>query len=287
MSDQKDRFRQIGRDAGGEDKIVEYYGDGTALTEKGDITKHNYLEFLNIKLHNYRDLHYTKEELESVRKHLRFLSTGHASAVPLLCAAEKCPFASTCPLQLIGRAPLGKQCIPENEFVNLKRRQYMEEYEIDPRQPSMMTLVNELAEIDIYEMRATLNLAKNENADLFIDEVVNVTESGHQITQKRIHPAFEIKEKLKNRRMRILEVLVGTPKEKYKRQAALKKVEGDDYSITLTEVQQTLRNLKRQTEDIAFKNAKQLLPAPEEQPPEEKIQFEVVDKLADLEEPKE
>lgn len=282
MVDQKDRFRQLGRDAGSSDKIIEYYGDGTALTEKGEITKHHYLDFLNIKLHDYKDLHYTKEELESVRKHLRFLSTGHASAVPLLCAAEKCPFANTCPLQLMGRAPLGKQCIPEHEFVNLKRRQYMEEYEIYPNQPSMMTLINELAEIDIYEMRATLNLAKNENADLFIDEVVNVTEAGHEVKQKRIHPAFEIKEKLKNRRMRILEVLVGTPKEKYKRQAALKKVEGDDYSVTLTEVQQTLRNLKRQTDEIAFSNAKQL-PAV----PDEKIEIEVIDKLADLEEKKE
>ncbi|MGB7066150.1 MAG: hypothetical protein WBF55_13475 [Syntrophobacteria bacterium] len=55
------------------------------------------------------------------------------------------------------------------------------------------------------------------------DIVVGVDSEGKPIVNKEVHKAWELKERVKKRKQKILESLVGTRKEKYKRDAALKK----------------------------------------------------------------
>jgi len=102
-------------------------------------------------------------------------------------------------------------------------RQFMEEFDVTPDNFSEVTLVGELAELLVYEIRATKTLAKTENADL-TQTVTVLTAAGDEVDEDRVHNAWVIKERIKTRRLKILEALAATRKEKIK---AIKNIDGD------------------------------------------------------------
>jgi len=90
---------------------------GLAITEDGKLTKHGYFEFLKVNLDDYSDLEFSPDEARKISNHLRRLSTGSAAMTPMYCAGSLCPFADRCPLQKMGKAPIGKQCHPNGTLV--------------------------------------------------------------------------------------------------------------------------------------------------------------------------
>ncbi len=78
-----------------------------------------------------------------------------------------------------------------------------------------MHLVSELAEFNIYEMRITKYLAENHQT-LLQDVMTGVDPNGNIIQNQEISRAFDLKERIKKNRMKVLEALMATRKEKLK-----------------------------------------------------------------------
>ena len=74
-------------------------------------------------------------------------------------------------------------------------------------------------------------------------QVTGATVTGQEITRLEEHPAFTLKEKLHKQRMDILNALVGTRREKYKRDAALKQRDIQDPSSMQSDLRARLESL--------------------------------------------
>jgi hypothetical protein len=90
---------------------------------------------------------------------------------------------------------------------------------------------------------------------LMKEQVTGATVQGDEIKRLEEHPAFTLKEKLHKQRMDILNALVGTRKEKYKREAALKQRDVKDPSSVQSDLRARLEKLDNEAEviDAEFK----------------------------------
>lgn len=240
--------------------------DGTEVPTK-------MFDILELELDDYSDLDYSLEQVRRMRMHAMKMRTGIQAMAPALCLGPvKCPFRMRCPIvdrtkrhsdgkinfhtQEVRSFPLMRQCPFERDFIEFKRRQYMEEFDIDVESPSAidMGMINKLAELDLYEYRATLLLAngddKGEGLDLLKDVVTSVSPQGDLIMQTQIHPAFELKEKLQKQRDNILQSMVGTRREKYKKEAALKRKEVEDPSTVVADLRARMADIDKGSQII-------------------------------------
>lgn len=224
--------------------------DGLALTEEGKLTQTKFFNFLKINIDDYSDIALTNEQAQLVSRHLRYMSTGLNAVVPIYCGGkDKCPFADSCPFVKIDKIPLGRVCPVESSLIKLWTQAYVEEFKVDPSNFSELAMVQELAELDIYDRRATFLLQKDEGQVLMQQQAVGVDQEGNPIYQTQIHQAWEVKERVKNRKLRILEALVGTRKEKYKKDAALKSGPATDPSSEMAALRAKLEALRRDNQD--------------------------------------
>jgi hypothetical protein len=250
-------LEEAGAREGREKKSLVTLG-GDAITVGGKLTKSGYFEFLANDLDDYSDIEFTPEQARKISSHLRTLSTGSTAMAPMYCAGSGCPFADRCPLHEMGKAPIGKQCLIEVQLMKQWIMNFFEEYDIDPQNFTEVAYANELAELMIYEMRLNMNLAKAENASLVHDQSVGVDRYGEPIIQKQISPFMEQKERIANRKSKIIKLMVGDRQEKYKKEAALKVKLDDDPSTSMADMRARLENLKREMTKIEAQATQQL-----------------------------
>jgi hypothetical protein len=224
---------------------------GIAITESGKMVKSGYFRHLQHNLDDYENITFTPEEAQKINLHLMKLSTGSSAMTPMYCAGPKCPFADRCPLQQVNKAPLGKQCIIEVQLIRDWIMKYFEEFDVDPNNFTEVGYVSELADLMVQEMRLNMLLAKPENSTMLMDQVVGVDSEGDPIVQKQISPYMEIKEKISNRRTKIIKLMVGDRQEKYKKEAALKVRLDSDPSSQMAAMRQKLENLRRELDQVA------------------------------------
>src|SRR5574343_2086200 len=172
----------------------------TGEAEDKDSARQRLIKFLGADPADYSHLHYSEEEAQRIRYHLTHLSTGSTAAIPIYCGGERCPWAFSCPFLAVGKPPLGLPCLVEQNLLVEWRRKYIMEYEIEPDSMTELTLVNELAEIELMLWRVNKNLAKPENAELVQDEAVGFDRQGNPLTKRTISAFMEMKEKLLNRK---------------------------------------------------------------------------------------
>jgi hypothetical protein len=234
------------------------YPDGTTEPTK-------MFEILELPLDDYSDLEFTEAEVRRIRMHVMKMKTGIQAMAPLLCAGPvKCPFNKRCPLvdrsirapdgginfanQNLKKFPLLRQCIFERELLDFQRRRYIEEYDVDVDSPTEMGMINHLAELDLYEMRATLVLAhgddKGEGLDLLKQQVTGMSMTGEELKTMVTHPAFELKEKIHKMRSEVLRSMVGTRREKYKQAVALKMQNTSDPSTRVSDLKEQIKALE-------------------------------------------
>ena len=219
---------------------------GTAVTESGKLTKSNYFRFLGHNLDDYSDIEMTPAQAKKIHSHLSKLSTGSTAMVPLYCGGERCPFKDRCPLFKENIHPLGKQCLIEAQLLKEFTIRYFEEFDVNPQNWTEVGYINELAEIDIYLYRLKMLIARPENSELVIDQVVGITPNGDTpIVQKQLSPFMEQIEKLNGRKSRIIKLMVGDRQEKYKKEAALKIKIDEDPSSKQAAIRAKLENLQR------------------------------------------
>ena len=224
---------------------------GTAFTGSGKLTKSNFFRFLGHNLDDYDQITLSKEEAFKIHNHLQKLSTGSTAMVPIYCGGEVCPFKDRCPLFSIGKHPLGKQCLIEVQLMKEFIMRYFEEYEVDPNNFTEIAYINELAEIEILLMRLNMNLSKPSNSELVVDQVVGIANDGQTpLLMKQISPFMDLKDKLQNRRSKIIKLMVGDRQEQYKKEAALKVKLEKDPSSKQAEMRARLEALSRELDNF-------------------------------------
>lgn len=241
------------------DKIVKVQLDGTGITAGGDKVKTKFFKLLAKDLDDYSDISFTREEAVRINNHISKLSTGSTAMVPLICPGdEHCPFSERCPFADIGKMPLGRACLLENNMLKQYILEYMTDYQVDPENFTEVSYCKDLAEIEIYLYRLNVNLAKPANAELVTDQPMGTDRGGNPILQKQISPFIDLKEKLLARKSRIIKLMVGDRQERYKREAALKKKEEDDVSSTQAKLREKIEELQRKLEGVNIVETKRI-----------------------------
>ena len=263
-------------------KKEKYYLNGTAMTVDGKMTKTDYFKFLEIPLDDYSELSYTPKQIARIRSHIMNMRSGLQAMAPMFCGGPiKCPIIFRCPFRQQHEMrredmdpknfPVGRQCIIEREFLIHKRREYFQEYDVDVDSPTEIGLINKLAELDMYEYRATLILAHGDDGtggigqNLLKEQVIAVTPQGNELKRTEIHPAWELKEKIQKQRMDILQALVGTRREQYKKQAATKQSEFNDPSNRQSDLMKKLDNLMNKQDTVIDVEVKDIEPKKKEE----------------------
>jgi hypothetical protein len=203
----------------------------------------DYYKAVRHYLDDYSGMVLSPEETEKIQLHLQKLSTGSTALVPMICAGDLCSFKTRCIFWQMGKAPVTKQCISEASLLSQFIIQFMDEYNVDPESPTEVGYCNEMAEIEIMLQRLNMVLSRPENAELIIDQTMGFSNEGTPITQKQISPYIELKDKLFNRKTKIIKLMVGDRQEKYKKESALKQKSAGDSSTQMAEMRRRIEAL--------------------------------------------
>lgn len=142
---------------------------------------------------------------------------GYQAAVPLVCLGEdSCPYAKSCPLLKAGlEVPILENCPVEEHLFNTWVDEKMKELGVkqdDPMASIDRSQIREMAELEIIQMRATLEMS---NAPETVREkVVGFDEDGKPIVQDVENPRIGIITNIAKVKRDILSDLVGTRKER-------------------------------------------------------------------------
>jgi hypothetical protein len=190
----------------------------------------------------------TEEEKKMVTVGMKRLSTGLRASMPITCYGEKCPFKRQCPLYKIGKAPVGKDCPIESMLLDLYTKRYIDEFDVTSDLMSEVTTMTMLAATHVLEMRAFMLLGRENEEDEgeptgLIRNVVGYDDDEKPIVQLQEHPAYNQLERAWRWRKNLLESLVGTRKEKYKRDAAMQDRQGDSVSQSAANLKSTIDKL--------------------------------------------
>lgn len=207
--------------------------DGHKIHKDGRVEKTDILDFLQTDLSDYSNVTITPEQFNKLKNHVNRMTYGISSTMPRYCTGAKCK-DKTCPFHEAvknGQAlyPLGKKCWLEAKFVQSKMVSYMEEFNTDPESATEMSLINELVSLDVQELRVNIGLSGSLNEEDAYLLHKNIVDNGQVLQEQTvIHPLVEIKDRISKRRQSLLEALVATPREKYKKAAALKTTDDND-----------------------------------------------------------
>ena len=242
------------------EEIVGMKLDGRAISSDGKITRTDYFKIIKEPLDKYEGITLTPEEAESYRNYMHRLSNGTTARVPLICAPV-CPFRHQCPLFKMGKAPYTFQCPIERDMLGLQIQRYVQEYDIDPNSPTLLSMVEELAELSIYSERINQVLARPENATFTLEQTVGVTPNGTVLTRTEISPYWELKERIAARKSKLVKLLVGDPQEKYKRDAALRQRTREDPSQSMADLRAKIERIQKDADEVSSELATDVTPA--------------------------
>ena len=211
----------------------------------GVLTTSDFYQQIRPDVDTYETIKLTPEEELKVRKSLSRQRTSIVGSSAMICSGDKCPFKNECPLAQIGKTPIGKQCPIELELLAQWTQQFMHEFGVEMDNFTELGLITELAECNLYERRTNLHMA-NTAPTMTILDVIGVDAKGNAIEGESISKSWEIKEKIKNRRDKILKSLMATRDAKVK----LKAVQASQQQVSV------LAHLAEMKEKMAKLSAK-------------------------------
>lgn len=217
--------------------------DGTFERPDGTISRTKMFEFLEIDLDDYGDIEMTPREAQKFTNHVKRMKTGLSAFVPKLCPGPThCPLADRCPFE--NRWPVGRACPLEVGLVKFRTRDYIESLSIDVGSPYQMSLVDRLVELDVFEYRSNLGLSATQEGASLLKTTFQETKTGDLLESVEVHPYLQAKDTLYRKRINILEALVATPREEYKRAAAIKKKDDTGLSSQLAAARSMIDKIK-------------------------------------------
>jgi hypothetical protein len=183
--------------------------------EKPD-NKNNFMkQFESLRPDLFFPDHWTDDQKEKAVDLIRPQKTRSAmfSSIPMNCEAEKCIFASTCPLMKENLAPKNKPCPIEMSMVAQFTSEYLEQLDVNPNNLVEVSMVRDLVDQEVQYLRKTKLLAKEH----FIQEnIIGIDRDGQPILKKELHLAVELEDKLHKRRKDLRNQLLATREAKAK-----------------------------------------------------------------------
>lgn len=212
------------------------------------------------------------EKLDKIKRSVGKTITGAYSAAPLVCLGpKKCPFINKCPIPDVTEAgelvhgdnsqyPIGRECIVEKYFIEQKMHEYMNHLEVSAENPVEMSIVNELALIDLYKNRCLNVLSqgdrRGEGRDFLLVDITGFNENGERAETTKLHPITDMIDKLEKRRDKSLEKFMATRKAKADYIAKIG--EKQNQSQLLSEIQR-IREVLNASEQIKYIDQEVLL----------------------------
>jgi hypothetical protein len=172
-------------------------------------------EFESIRPDLFFPEHWTNDQVDKAVELIKPQKTRSTmfSSIPMNCEAEKCLFASTCPLFKENLAPKGKPCPIEMAMVAQFTAEYLEQLEVNPNNLIEVSMVRDLVDQEVQYLRKTKLLAKEH----FVQEnIIGIDSDGNPIMKKELHLAVELEDKLHKRRKDLRNQLLATREAKAK-----------------------------------------------------------------------
>jgi hypothetical protein len=218
--------------------------DGTMISHDGQETRTQLFEFLEVDLDDYSDIELSTEEAQRFMNHVRRMKTGVSAFMPKLCPGpERCPMGHRCPFQ--DRFPLTKACPLEVDYIKVRTKNYIEGLGVDVGSPHEMALINTLVELDLMDYRANVALSADEEDGPTLLRKTIMMKNESMIEMVGPHPLLEVKERVHNRRQKILEAFAATRREEYKKAAALKKQSSGDVATQTADLREMIVKLSQ------------------------------------------
>jgi len=208
------------------------------------------------------------ERAERVRNSLASMKHGLHAVAPLTCGGPHgCPFVKHCPIPTqeekasgkygdIEDYPVALPCVLEQGYQRQKIVDYVQHLDVQLENPVEMSIVNELAIIDLHKNRALMIMSEGDrdgDGRDFLRQDLDYTETADAyelVKTTSLHPAFDVLDRLEKRRERLLERLVETRKSRIeidiKRGAV---IEDSNVLTELQKVRALLSQQARQTVD--------------------------------------
>ena len=170
------------------------------------------------------------EKRQRIVNSVNSIRHGLHAIAPMMCLGpSKCPIVEKCPIpdrnsegtMVFGsdeNYPIGRECILEKFYMQQKIIEYVEHLNVDPANPVEMSVVNELALIDLYKNRALMIMSTGDKSgqgrDFMRIDVLGFNEAGETAESAKLHPAVDMMDRLEKRREKWLEKLMETRKAK-------------------------------------------------------------------------
>jgi len=232
-----------------------------SVTLAGPVDKSEFTKYLGLSMDNY-ELNMDKETATKYKRYIMSLKHGMHAAVPLTCVGgKKCPLGSRCPFTRHddegmvdyddSTYPLCRPCPVERDMVKLHMLDMVREYEVEPDDYTDIAIVSKLATLDVLEFRCNMLLATDAEG-LVISEVTSFDpKNSKEFISRKAHPAFEILEKIHRIKQDLLRGMVGTRREKYKKDAATgERTSTTDLTKEMHDLLDILKNAKDENDII-------------------------------------
>lgn len=227
--------------------------------------KETSLALIDDEYQSYLDRISEKKKNQIVRKVTRYVA-GVDSAAPLLCRGpHRCQIIDFCPipdrsdgdtkLGDLTDYPIGNQCVFEKLFMVERVNQLIQHLGVKLEDPVEMSIVQELAVIDLYKNRAQIFLSKGDiegaGVDFLKTDITGFDDLGNKATSTKLHPIVDMIDKLEKRRAGWLDKLNATrqAKERHKHTS-----EGSQIVDELVKLRKALTNVSNldEAEEVTF-----------------------------------
>ena len=158
----------------------------------------------------------TEKDLEKLKDSIELMELGPSASIIRVCSVD-CESYDRCPLAIINAAPIGKTCPIEKDLYKKfmhdikeavsEKLQDLEGIEDVENDAIIMTLISQLVEIEIMNMRANAIIA---SAGI-VDTVPSLSSEFGVEYKLEEHVASKIKRDINNRKDKILRQLIASP----------------------------------------------------------------------------
>ena len=157
---------------------------------------------------------YSETGVEAKKAAMAMLSTktGMYARIPIVCKADTCPYAETCPLLAYDLAPLGEFCPIETAQIELRYEGYSKDFDLEFASFTDKALVSEIINQDIIMERCKALMAK-EGVPV-VDVVAGITENGDEIVRPEVSKYWEAYERAYKKRNEAYQLMMATRKDK-------------------------------------------------------------------------
>jgi len=172
-----------------------------------------------LELKDYSELfeNLPEDRRREIEQRFRRFSIGASAHTPLTCPAsdicphwEKCPYANAGVVDKI----IGQDCPVEMQIFVDTVNKLLKQFEVTEDDYIQLQLITEYAELEIYDTRMGNQLSRNKHAGLIVEETAGMAVNGQTYEKTEISRAWTVKERVKNRKDKIMNMLIATPKDK-------------------------------------------------------------------------